>query len=581
MPIIYCMTLIEKIKTIGHLIYWRLNWNKKDLDFHPVGPVSSKFITAREAAALVPDGSTCMSSGIAGNARCAVFFWAIREAFQKTGHPKDLTWINIAAQGGRGKVPGTVEEIGLPGLLKCYIAGHHETAKAQLKMAEDGLLELHTLPQGVMSFLLAAMGKDIPEDYYISKVGLHTFFDPRTGTGTSISAHSKNKLVRVDGELLRYSMPRIDAAFFCAPYGDSEGNIYFHHAATISENRYSAKAAKANGGKVIASVSALIPKNEKLISMAASEIDHIVVHPYNEQTASVRQRHYWPMFTPGSKDNPVEGINKLRFINRFLKITPVRNRTDQLLGRLGALVFSQVTGKGPMVNIGVGFPEEVAIQLMQQNLHHDILFTSEAGSYGGLPSAGVFFGASINPIHLESSTEMFSRYLHDLDVAILGFLQIDGRGNVNASKRGKKITEYVGPGGFPDIAAGAKTVLFIGTWMSGGKLQIKDRKLFIREKGKPKFVEQVDQVTFNGIEGLKSGKKIIYITNVGVFKLTENGLQLIMVMPGINIQKDILDACEARILLPPDKEVRVIDASIFHKKEFIIKWESGKIAPYL
>ena len=52
-----------------------------------------------------------MSSGIAGNARCAVFFWAIRNCFLKTGHPQNLTWINIAAQGGRGKVPGTVEEI--------------------------------------------------------------------------------------------------------------------------------------------------------------------------------------------------------------------------------------------------------------------------------------------------------------------------------------------------------------------------------------------------------------------------------------------------------------------------------------
>ncbi len=568
------MTLFEKAKTIAHLIYWRMNWNKKNLDLLPGENVSSKFITARQAASLIPDGSVCISSGIAGNARCSVFFWAIREQFQKTGHPQELTWINIAAQGGRGKVPGTVEEIGLEGLLKCYITGHHETAKAQLKMAEEGKLELHALPQGVMSFILEEMGREDPKDHFSSIVGLNTFFDPRTGAGTAISEHAKNKLVVADGDLLRYCMPRIDIAFFSAPYADKDGNIYFHHAATISENKFSAKAAKSNGGKVIATVSAIIPKNESMISMPAADIDYIVVHPYNEQTASVKQKKFWPMFTPGSKENAVEANTKIRFINRFLKITPVRGKTDHLLGRLGAMVFVKATRKGALVNIGVGFPEEVVSQLIKYNLQHGINFTTEAGAYGGLPAAGVFFGASTNPQHLESSTETFYRYLSDLDAAILGFLQIDSHGNVNASKRGEKITEYVGAGGFPDIASGAKVVLFVGTWMSGGEFEIKADKLLLSKKGKPKFVKQVDQVTFNGVEGLKSGKKIFYITNVGVFTLTGKGLVLIMVMPGIDIEKDIINACEATIILPDDKEVTVVDISIFKPKEFRISWNA-------
>jgi len=562
------MTKVEKIKIISHLINWRLNWDKKDLDFYPGEMVSEKFITARQAAALIPDGATCMSSGIAGNARCSVFFWAIRDLFQKKGHPRDLTWMNIAAQGGRGKVPGTVEEIGIPGLLKCYITGHHETAKAQLKMAEEGHLELHAFPQGVMSFILEEMGKADGRNYYISRTGINTFFDPQSGGSTAITPNPKNILVSADGGFLRYTLPRVDVAFFNAPYADSEGNIYFHHAATVSENILSSRAAKANGGKAIATVSAIIPKNEKLISMTAAEIDHIVVHPYNEQSASVKQNKFWPMFTPDSGDDHLSGIEKVRFINRFLKITPVRGATEHLLGRLGAYVFAKATRKNSMVNIGVGFPEEVANQLIQQNLDRDILFSTEAGSLGGFPASGVFFGASINPKQLESSTETFTRYLTELDAAILGFLQIDSRGNVNASKRGARITEYVGPGGFPDIAAGAKVVLFVGTWMSGGKFIIKGDKLLVAKKGKPKFVKEVDQVTFNGAEGLKSGKKIFYITNVGVFTLTEKGLMLILVMPGINIEKDIIHASEATIILPEDKKVATIDVSIFKPGEF-------------
>lgn len=570
------MTIAEKIKTIGHLIKWRLSWNKKNLDFHPGKNVSKKFITARQAASLINDESVCISSGIAGNARCSVFFWAIRESFLKTGHPKNLTWMNIAAQGGRGKVPGTVEEIAVAGLLKCYISGHHETVRAQLKIAEEGKLELHTLPQGVMSFILEAMGKENPKNYFHSKVGIKTFFDPRNGSGSAITAAAKNKLVSVDGDLLRYTMPNIDIAFFNAPYADSEGNIYFHHAATISENKFSSKAARANKGKAIATVSAIIPKNEKWISVTADEIDYIVVHPYNEQVGTVQQRKFWPMFTAGSKENAIEGIKKIKFINRFLKITPVRGETGHVLGRLGAFVFVKFIRKNSLVNIGVGFPEEVASQLMQHNLHNELIFTTEAGSYGGLPASGVFFGASINPLHLESSTETFYRYVNDLDAAILGFLQIDSSGNVNASKKGNKITEYVGPGGFPDIASGAKVVLFVGTWMSGGKFIIKDQKLKLIKKGKPKFVKQVDEITFNGEEGLKSGKKIFYITNVGVFTLTKKGLMLIMVMPGIDIEKDIINASEATIILPDDNKVPVVDISIFAKNKFIISWDQEK-----
>ena len=89
-------------------------------------------------------------------------------------------------------------------------------------------------------------------------------------------------------------------------------------------------------------------------------------------------------------------------------------------------------------------------------------------------------------------------------------------------------------------------------------------------KGIPKFVKQVDQVTFNGAEALKSGKKIFYITNVGVFTLTEKGLLLIMVMPGIDIENDIINASEATIILPDDKSVTVVDVSIFKPNEFKI-----------
>ncbi|MCK6692809.1 MAG: hypothetical protein L6Q97_11980, partial [Thermoanaerobaculia bacterium] len=249
------MTFLERLRLLLHVIRWRLTWSRKDLEYKPRGPVSPKFITAREAARLIPDGAVVFSNGLAGNARCSVFFWAIRENFIQTGHPCRLSWINVGAQGGRGKVPGTIEEIGLPGLMELYLAGHLETCKAQLKLAQKDQLELHTLPQGVMSLLLEAQARG--ENQMSSEVGLSTFLDPRVGEGSALSSGAQKQFVSAEGDTLRYEMPRVGISMMNAPYADEEGNIYFRDAATWTENVQSARAARANGGKVLVSVSGL------------------------------------------------------------------------------------------------------------------------------------------------------------------------------------------------------------------------------------------------------------------------------------------------------------------------------------
>ncbi len=565
------MNLTERLRLLLHIIRWRSSWAKKDLDFRPEEPVSPKFITAREAAGLIPDGATVFSNGLAGNARCSVFFWAIRDAFQQKGSPSDLTWINVGAQGGRGKVPGTIEEIGLPGLLQRYIAGHLETCKAQLQLAEEGQLELHTLPQGVMTFLLDAQIHS--HTYVRSEVGLGTFLDPRVGGGSALTPGARAQYVAVDrdGQELLYFLPKINFALFNAPYADAEGNIYFQDAATWTENIQSARAARANGGKVLVTVSAIIPKKASMITLPASEVDYIVVHPFNEQTASIRQKRYWPMFTPGSRVDIPKAAAQLRFINNILKITPVRGEVAFALARLGARVFAEQVSPGAMVNIGVGYPEEVARQLTRYGLHDQLLFTTEAGAYGGLPAPGIFFSAAIAPQRLEPSLVMFRRYQKDLDVAVLGFIQVDSEGNVNASHRSERLHDVVGPGGFPDIASGAKTVIFVGSWMENAKIALQKDGLQILRSGACKFVKQVSHITFNAREALRMGKKVYYVTHVGVFMLTPTGLELQQIMPGVDLERDILQACPARIRLPKGGRVKVVDIAVLNGKGFTLQ----------
>ena len=563
------MTISEKVGLVLHILRWRFTWSKRDLDYLPKGRVSEKFITAREAARKILDGAYVASSGMAGNARCSVFFWAIREAFQKTGHPQGLTWMNVGAQGSRGKVPGTVEELGLPGLMSRYIAGHLETTKEQLRLADEGQLELHTMAQGAMARLFEA--QEHGEAELRTEVGLDTFLDPRVGNGSRVSPGAQDQFIRADGDALIYTLPKVEVALFNAPYADAEGNLYFQHASCLSENEYLARAARADGGLVMATVSAIIPKEEGKISVPAGRVDYIVVHPYNEQTASVRQYRYWPMFTPGGNVDTEKAAARLQFMNTLLKITPVRDEAGAAMARLAAAIFAREVPKGSMVNIGVGFPEEVARYVVGQGLGKELTFTTEAGAYGGLPVPGVFFGAAVNPEKLISSTEMFHLYLEKLGACVLGFLEVDEKGNVNASRRGPRMQDFVGPGGFPDIVYGAQVVIFIGTWMSGAQFRIEGGCMRIVKPGKPKFVRAVDHITFSAKEALRLGKKVFYVTNVGAFQLTSRGLQLIYIMPGIELQKDILEACPAKALLP-EGTAPVVEGSILTGKGFRLKW---------
>ena len=67
---------------------------------------------------------------------------------------------------------------------------------------------------------------------------------------------------------------------------------------------------------------------------------------------------------------------------------------------------------------------------------------------------------------------MFRFYQAQLDATVLGLLQVDSDGNVNVSRRGETISDYVGPGGFPFIVQAAGTVIFVGTWMAGARWRI-------------------------------------------------------------------------------------------------------------
>ena len=82
-------------------------------------------------------------------------------------------------------------------------------------------------------------------------------------------------------------------------------------------------------------------------------------------------------------------------------------------------------------------------------------------------------------------------------------------------------------------------------------------------------MKDVEQITFSGKYAKKTGQPVMYITERAVFELREDGVYLIEVAPGIDIQTQILD----RMGFTPkmDGEPKVMDERIFREEPMGLK----------
>ncbi len=216
-----------------------------------------------------------------------------------------------------------------------------------------------------------------------------------------------------------------------------------------------------------------------------------------------------------------------------------------------------------LVNLGVGIPALVSAVAAEENLADCILTVLESGPWGGIALSGTDFGLAFSPFALSTMPDMFSNFEGGvIDAASLGFLQVDSFGNVNPSMLPGRL---YGPGGFPVIAGGAPRTFFSGAFTGGqSSLKVGSGSLRIMKDGPiSKFVTSVYRIFFSGKEARKHDKEILYVTERAVFRLTDEGVVLEEIAPGIDLEKDILKKMEFTPNISPKLEE--MEKSLFQK----------------
>ena len=222
-----------------------------------------------------------------------------------------------------------------------------------------------------------------------------------------------------------------------------------------------------------------------------------------------------------------------------------------------------------IVNLGVGIPEVIAKVAEEENISDLMTLTAEPGVIGGIPAGGLNFGASTNAEAIIDQPYQFDFYDGGgLDIAFLGLAQVDQVGNVNVSLFNSHLA---GAGGFISISQNTQRVVFVGTFSAGSiKTQVVSGQLIIKSEAHiTKFVQKVQQITFNGVDAVRRNQAVLYITERCVFHMTTLGLELIEIAPGIDMDKDILELMEFRPIISP--HIKLMDSRIFIEKDMSIR----------
>ena len=506
-----------------------------------------KVVDADAAIALIRDGDSVGCSGFVGIGTPDALIAALERRFVETRGPQALTLV-FAAAPGDGKDRG-LNRLAHPGLVKRAIGGHWSLVPKLARLATDNGIEAYNLPLGIISHLFRDVAAHRAGT--LSKVGIGTFVDPRQDGGR-INACTTEELVRVmeiDGEeWLFYKTFPVNVAFIRGTTADRSGNVTMEREALLLDAQALAMAARNSNGLVIAQVERIAAEGSldaRDVVVPGVLVDCVVVSSPEDH----RQ-------TYGTAYNAAFA-GEIRVPLDSLATAPLDER--KIVARRCAFELPL----GGVINLGIGLPEVLAAVAAEERVLEHLTLTAEPGVIGGMPQGGLDFGAAVNTQALLHQNQQFDFYDGGgLDLACLGMAEVDRLGNVNVSRFGSRLA---GSGGFINISQNARRLVFAGTFTTGGlDIAIDQGRVRIAAEGrKRKFVESVEQVTFSGAVAAARGQPVRYVTERCVFSLSKDGLTLVEVAPGVDLDRDILGQMDFR---PRIGTVVQMDARIFRAK---------------
>ena len=515
--------------------------------------IDSKIISLAEAVAHIPDSATISVSSSSGLNCPDAVLQAIGQRYEATRRPTNLTSVHPIAAGDMYGIGG-IDHIAKAGLLKRVIGGSYPSGPSSMaspkiwQMIDNNEVEAYNLPSGLLFHMHREGAAKRPG--VLTQVGMDTFVDPRRQGGRMNGCTTENivRVVQFDGQEWLY-FPSIapDVAIIRGTTADAQGNITMEHEGAYLGAYDQALAARNNGGIVIAQVKraaasgSLHPQNVRIPGIL---VDYVVVVPDQMQAT---QTQYEPAISGEISQN----------MDAF---APAEWGLDKVIARRAAMELS----KGEAVNLGFGISALVPRILMEEGLHGGVTWVIEQGAVGGVPLLGFQFGCASNAQAIVPSPDQFTYFQGGgFDQSMLSFMEIDQEGNVNVSRLLARPHVTAGAGGFIDITAHAKKIVFSGYFTTAGaRLHIENGGLRIEREGKVrKFVPEVEHVTLSGRRAREQGQQITYITERCVMRLEQEGITVIEIAAGVDLERDVL--AQADFPLRVSDELKVMDARLF------------------
>lgn len=529
----------------------------------------TKLVSAWEALSCIEDGQVIAISGFNMATTPEHLILELFNLYKKTGHPKSLFIISDALPAVPGRALDKVAE-------ELYREGDRDFIRGVLmpylgfspwlqRMIMEDMIEAYSWPLGITAYWFREIASGRPG--LITRIGLDTFLDPRQDGGAMNNAARRAMTCRVelikigDDEYLFYRAPKPRVALIRGTTADSMGNLSLEDEGIRGTVLNIAQASKArpDPGVVIAQVRWVTEKGTlkpREVEVPGPLIDYIVKAP--------RERHW----QSGSFEYDPRACQRVipPMKPEILEDLPMQEWEDYeyVIARRALMELIRIveSKRAPaLVNIGVGIPALITRIAVEEGISSYIIPVVESGPWGGLALPGQDFGIAFSPFALTSIPDTFSIFEGGvIDAAVLGFLQIDSEGNVNPSALPDRIP---GPGGFPVIAGGAPKNIFAGSFTAGSRdIRVSEKGLEIRKDGDiNKFVVRVYKVFFSGKTALKYGKEVTYITERAVFRLTEKGLEIVEIAPGVDLEKHILSRMEFKPLI--SRKLETMDHRLF------------------